>query len=296
MKVLISGSTGLVGTALSAALQCMGHEVIPLRRGDKNPGDAWWDPAAGSINLGAAAGLDAVFHLAGENIAGGKWTEERKARIMDSRRVGTRVLAEALAAAGENPDVLVSASGIGYYGERGDETATEQTALGEGFLCDICREWEAATQPARDAGIRVVNARIGIVLSTRGGALTKMLTPFKLGLGGKVGNGKQVMSWVSLQDLVNMLLFVMSDQTLSGPVNMVAPNPVTNAEFTKALGRALKRPTIAPLPVFAARLMFGEMADELLLTSIRVAPSVLQAAGYDFLHSDIDAGMRAALA
>jgi uncharacterized protein (TIGR01777 family) len=269
--------------------------VIPLRRGDKNPGDAWWDPATGSIDLGAAAGLDAVFHLAGENIAGGKWTEERKARIMESRRVGTRVLAEALAVAGEKPDVLVSASGIGYYGERGDETATEQTGLGKGFLCDICREWEAATQPARDAGIRVVNARIGIVLSTRGGALTKMLTPFKLGLGGKVGSGKQVMSWVSLQDLVNMLLFVMSDQALSGPVNMVAPNPVTNAEFTKALGRALKRPTIAPLPVFAARLMFGEMADELLLTSIRVAPSVLQAAGYDFLHSDIDAGMAAAL-
>lgn len=296
MKVLISGSTGLVGTALSVALEGMGHEVIPLKRGEKTPGAAWWDPAQGSIDLGPAAGIDAVFHLAGENIAGGRWTAERKARIMDSRRVGTRVLAEALATADEKPGVLVSASGIGYYGELGDAIATEDTPLGEGFLRDICQAWEAATQPARDAGIRVVNARIGVVLSTDGGALTKMLTPFKLGLGGKVGNGRQVMSWVSLQDLVNMLLFVMTDPGLSGPVNMVAPNPVTNAEFTKALGRALKRPTIAPLPVFAARLMFGEMADELLLTSTRVAPTVLQAAGYAFLHHEIDAGMRAVLA
>jgi uncharacterized protein (TIGR01777 family) len=295
MKILISGASGLVGTALSSALQGMGHDVIPLKRGEKKPGTAWWDPEQGSVDLDAAPEIDAVFHLAGENIAGGKWTEARKARLMDSRRVGTRVLAEALAASGEKPGVLVSASGIGYYGDLGDSVATEQTPIGEGFLCDICREWEDATQPALDAGIRVVNARIGIVLSAAGGALTKMLTPFKLGLGGKVGSGKQYMSWVSLQDLVNMLTFVMTEKGISGPVNMVAPNAVTNTEFTKALGCSLKRPTIAPLPAFAARLMFGEMADELLLASTRVAPGVLQASGYEFLHKDIDAGMQAAL-
>jgi hypothetical protein len=296
MNILISGSTGLIGTALTTALEGLGHTVIPLKRGTKQTGVAWWDPAGGEIDLSGAGAIDVVVHLAGANVAGSRWTAAYKQELMDSRRLSTQLLSEALVGMGEKPAVLISASGVGYYGDLGDEVATERTALGNGFLCNICKEWEAATQPAADEGIRVVNARIGIVLSTKGGALTKMLTPFKLGAGGKVGSGKQYMSWVSLQDLIKMLLFLMTEKHLSGPVNLVAPNPVTNLAFTKALGRALKRPTIAPLPAFAARLMFGgEMADELLLSGIRAAPNVLQSAGYEFLHSDIDDGLAAAL-
>jgi uncharacterized protein (TIGR01777 family) len=289
MNILITGATGMVGTALMAMLKSERHDVSRLVRGKpREVFDIVWSPAAATINLSAIEGFDAVVHLAGENIAAGRWTSARKDRILRSRVDGTRLLAESLAKLDHPPKVLVSASAIGYYGDRGNETLSETSAPGSGFLADVCREWESATEAASEKGIRVVMTRLGMVLSTRGGALKKMLLPFRLGAGGKIGSGEQYMSWISLRDLCRAILHAIRTESLKGPVNAVAPSPITNAVFTKALGAALQRPTVIPVPGFAARLAFGEMADALLLASTRVLPARLLSSGFFFQDREIE--------
>jgi uncharacterized protein (TIGR01777 family) len=293
MNVLITGASGLVGTALSSSLSQQGHVCHALRRQSGAPDPLTWDPAGGALNLGADCQVDAVIHLAGESIASGRWTAPKKARIMDSRVQGTRLLAAGLAALEHKPEVLISASAIGFYGDRDDETLDESSSPGQGFLADVCQAWEKQTGPAEDAGIRVVHARLGVVLSKQGGALASMMAPFRLGMGGRIGSGRQYMSWVALEDVVTILQFMISDPSLSGPVNLVAPHPVTNREFTKALGRVLCRPTLVPMPARAARLILGEMAEELLLASTRVAPQKLMEAGYEFQYTDVASALDA---
>lgn len=295
MRILISGSTGLIGSAAVAALAADGHEIVRLVRGSARPGALAWDPEAGRIDAAALEGFDAVVHLAGESIAGGRWTAERKRRIRDSRVAGTELLAGALAQAKARPSVLVAASAIGFYGNRGSEELDEGSAMGEGFLAEVCRDWEASTRAALRAGIRVAHLRFGIVLSAKGGALAKMLLPFRLGLGGRVGDGRQWMSFVALDDAVAALRFALGHAGASGPLNVVAPEPVTNAEFARALGRVLHRPAVVPLPAFALRLALGEMADALLLSGARVLPRRLLAAGFRFRCPSADAALRAAL-
>lgn len=301
MKVIVTGSTGLVGRALVRSLLSDGHEVTRLVRGGsqgfKAPGTAavHWDPERGEIDAAALEGHDAAVHLAGENIGEGRWDEEKKRRIIESRVKGTTLLAGALAGLGAKPKALVSASATGFYGDRGAEILREESASGGIFVSEVCREWEKATLQASQAGIRVVHLRIGVVLSGEGGALQKMLTPFKLGLGGKVGGGDQYMSWITLEDLIGVIRRALEDEGLRGPVNAVAPGAVTNAEFTKALGHALGRPTVFAVPAFAARLAFGETADELLLASTRVEPARLKEAGYQFKHPEIDGALRSVL-
>lgn len=281
MKILVTGSSGLVGSSLVPFLTTGGHEVLRLvRSAEKSEGVVRWDPKRGEIDGEGLEGLDAVVHLAGENIASGRWTDEVKESIRRSRVEGTRLLAEALAARRQPPKVLVCASAIGFYGDRGVEVMTETSAAGTGFLAEVCRDWEAASQAAIDQGIRVVHVRIGVVLSAEGGALAKMLTPFRLGLGGVVGSGDQYMSWIALDDVVGALHHCLMDDSVRGPVNGVAPHPVTNREYTKTLGSVLSRPTLLPMPAFAVRLAFGEMGDELLLSSTRVEPRKLLASGY----------------
>lgn len=296
MKALISGASGMIGSALSERLRADGHEVTALvRREPAGSGEITWLPEDRKIDAAQLEGFDAVFHLAGESIAEGRWTEEKKARIRDSRVVGTTFLAETLAGLTDKPGVFVSASAIGYYGDRGDEVLREDSQPGDGYLPEVSIEWEQASRPAANAGIRVVNPRIGIVLSTVGGALAKMLLPFKMGVGGKIGSGSQYMSWVTLDDMVGILVHCATTESLSGAVNAVAPNAVTNTQFTKALGRALSRPTLFPVPAFAARVAFGEMADALLLASTRVEPARLGESGYAFLHPEIDGALAAVL-
>ena len=295
MKVAVTGATGLIGSALAPLLEGGGHEVVRLRRGSAAGGDGGspsWDPETGAVSAGVLDGLDAVVHLAGENIAGGRWTAARKEAIRASRADGTRRLAETLAAAPQPPRTLIAASAIGFYGDRGDEALDESSAPGEGFLADVGRAWEEAAAPARDAGIRVVHLRIGIVLTAAGGALKQMLLPFRMGVGGVIGPGRQYMSWVALDDVLGGVLHALRTEDLSGAVNMVAPQPVTNAQFTKTLGRVLRRPTIFPLPGFAARIMLGEMADALLLASTRVEPARLQAAGFEFAFPGLEEALR----
>jgi uncharacterized protein (TIGR01777 family) len=298
MIVAVTGSTGLVGTALVNSLEAGGHVVRRLVRRPVRDGqhEIRWDPAAGQIDAGALAGVDAVVHLAGENLAAQRWNESFKAEIRNSRVRGTKLLCDALAGLSTRPAVLVSASAVGYYGNCGEEIVDESSPPGTGFLADVCREWEAATEPARNAGIRVVNLRIGVVLSTRGGALAKMLTPFKLGLGGPIGSGRQYLSWVEIGDLVSAIEFALRNETLAGPGNAVAPQPVTNREFTKTLGQVLGRPTALPMPAFAARLAFGEMADEMLLGGVRAAPRALLNAGFVFQHPELEPALRHLLA
>jgi uncharacterized protein (TIGR01777 family) len=243
----------------------------------------------------SVSGFDAVIHLAGETIAE-RWTKAKKQAIRESRVLGTRNIAEALAQTAKRPAVLIAASAIGYYGDRGDEVLTEESTGGEGFLAEVCREWEAASQAAAKAGIRTVMARLGIVLSPSGGALGKMLTPFRLGLGGRVGSGGQWWSWVVLDDVIGAIEYVMNTNTLAGPVNLVSPSPVTNREFTRSLASALSRPALFPLPAFAARLALGQMADELLLASQRVEPAKLRASGYRFRHPELGNALAATLA
>ncbi len=295
MKIMVTGATGLVGSRLVPLLKQDGHEVVTLtRRTPRNSSERQWDPA-GILPAGTLHDIQVIVHLAGENIGDGRWTAAKKQRIRDSRVVGTRLLAEAAVAIGGAVKTFVCASAIGFYGNRGNEELTEASPVGSGFLAEVCRDWEAATEPARQAGVRVVHVRMGVVLSSAGGALAKMLLPFKMGVGGVVGPGSQYMSWLTVDEAARIYAFVVQHPELQGPVNAVAPQPVTNAEFTKALGRVLHRPTVFPLPAFAARLAFGEMADELLLGSTRVIPTRLQAAGYQFLHPEIEAALAASI-
>jgi uncharacterized protein (TIGR01777 family) len=286
MKIAMTGSSGLVGSALMPILIAAGHDVVPLKR----PRD--WNPDKGTSNLSALSGVEAVIHLAGENIASGRWTAARKQSVLDSRTKGTRLIAETISRMERPPQVLVSASAIGYYGDRGNEVLIENSAPGTGFLAEVCSQWEAATDPATRKGIRVVHLRIGLVLSPSGGALGKMLLPFKLGLGGRIGSGRQFWSWISLDDLCGAIAHCTQATELHGPVNIVSPTPVTNAEFTKALGRALGRPTIFPVPAFALRTALGEMADALVLASARVEPKKLMASRFVFRHTELEATLR----
>jgi uncharacterized protein (TIGR01777 family) len=263
MKILVSGSHGLVGKALINSLTPDGHEIMRLGR------DKPLDPST-------LEGIDAVVHLAGEPIASSRWSDEKKREIRDSRVKGTALLSQTLAQLSRPPSVLVSASAIGYYGNRGDELLTEESAPGNDFLASVCLEWENATNPAIEKGIRTVHARFGIILDAQGGALAKMLTPFRMGVGGRIGTGKQWMSWIAIGDVVNGLKFLIENRSVSGPVNFVAPNPVTNAEFTKTLGRVLGKPTLLPIPEFGVKLAFGEMGEALLLSSQKVKPGVLE--------------------
>jgi uncharacterized protein (TIGR01777 family) len=284
MKVLVSGSHGLVGKALMKSLTNDGHEIVRLVRRASSPGSSEieWHPNQGRIDAARLEGHDVVVHLAGESIGSGRWTNEKKRAIRESRVKGTTLLSESLARLAQPPSVFLCASAIGYYGNRGDELLTEMSAPGKDFLAGVCIEWEGATKAAAEKGIRTVNTRFGLILDDEGGALAKMLTPFRMGIGGKVGDGRQWMSWIALDDVIEALKFVLADGSAHGPVNLVAPNPVRNAEFTKTLGRVLSRPTIFPVPAFGARLAFGEMADALLLSSQRVEPSVLQKKGFQF--------------
>jgi uncharacterized protein (TIGR01777 family) len=284
MKILVSGSHGLIGKALVRSLTDDAHEVVRLVRGERSFGamEIEWDPNQSRIDTEHLEGFDAVVHLAGEAIASSRWTAEKKRAIRDSRVNGTALLSDSLAHLSRPPSIFLSASAIGYYGDRGDELLTENSAPGEDFLSSVCVEWERATSAAAEKGIRTIRTRFGIILDTHGGALAKMLTPFRMGIGGRVGDGKQWMSWIALDDVVNGLKFLIADKSIHGPVNFVAPNPVTNAEFTKTLGRALSRPTLFPVPAFGARLAFGEMADALLLSSQKVEASVLEDKGFLF--------------
>ena len=293
LHVVVSGATGLVGGALVPLLTTGGHRVTRLVRSQpQHPDEVRWDPAAGSIDATRLESVDAAVHLAGENIAGARWTEVTKARIKESRTRGTRLLCEALARLHQPPKVVVCASAIGYYGDRGATIVDEDSEPGAGFLAEVCREWEAATAAARDAGIRVVQLRLGVVLTAAGGALAQLLLPFRLGAGGRLGSGEQYMSWVSIDDVISVILHAIRTDTLQGAVNAVAPQPVTNLEFTKTLGRVLRRPTFLPVPAAAARLAFGEMADEMLLASTRVAPARLAATRYAFRHRDLETTLR----
>ncbi|HEX6731087.1 MAG TPA: TIGR01777 family oxidoreductase [Pyrinomonadaceae bacterium] len=293
MKVLVTGSHGLVGTALLESLIANKYQVLRLVRARSTSGtDISWDPDAGNIDKEKLEGLDVVFHLAGESIASGRWNDDKKRRIRESRVRGTQLLANTLVQLTDRPTTLVSASAIGYYGDRSDEVLTERSRVGTGFLSEVCVEWEDATTPASAAGIRVVLARFGIILDKKGGALAKMLPPFRMGIGGRVGDGKQWMSWIALDDVIAGLQFVAENRGISGPVNFVAPNPVTNAQFTKSLGRILSRPTLFPIPAFGARLAFGEMADALLLSSQRVEPACLKNENYSFRFSELNKALQ----
>lgn len=296
MRILIAGASGLVGSALVPKLKAEGPEVTRLVRSAAGSGEIEWHPDRGSIDAAALEGFDAIINLAGDGIADGRWTEEKKRRILDSRVNGTRLLSETMASLSLKPATFINASAIGFYGNRGDELVDEESGPGEGFLAKVCREWEAATAPAEKAGIRVVKLRFGVILTKDGGIMGSMLRPFKLGLGGKVGAGKQVISWVAMDDVVAAISFILYHQTLRGPINVVAPQPVTNEEFTKTLGRVLSRPTFMAMPAFAARLAFGEMADEMMLSSTRVAGKVLSDAGFKFQYPEIEGAVRAMLA
>jgi uncharacterized protein (TIGR01777 family) len=296
MRVIISGASGLLGTALTRALRSAGHETVALVRRAPRAGEVQWD-AYKPLDPAKLAGCDAVVHLAGKNIAG-RWTEEFKREVLESRSITTKILATAAAESFRRtgqPRVFVSASGIGYYGNRGEEVLTEESRAGTGFLAEVCKQWEAATAPAREAGVRVVSLRIGVVLARDGGALKPMLLPFQLGLGGRIGSGQQWWSWIELDDVIGAMLFALENDSLQGAVNAVAPAAARNSEFVKALGRALHRPTIFPLPEFVIRTVMGQMGEELLLTSAQALPRKLEDAGYAFRHPQLDEALRAAL-
>ena len=294
MRIAITGASGLIGTALTAALADAGHDLLHVvRHAPTGSAEVQWDVDAGTIDASALEGVEAIVHLAGENI-GQRWSDEVRRRVLDSRVNGTRLIAETASGLAGRP-VLVCASATGFYGDRGNEIVDEDSVPGQGFLAEVVEAWEAAAEPARAAGLRTVHLRQGIVLSRHGGALERLLTPFKLGTGGRVGNGRQWWSWVSLADTVSAYLFTL-DHQLEGPVNVTAPGTVTNRDFTKALARALHRPAIFPLPAAAVKAAFGQMGEEMLLAGQRVAPRKLEAAGFTFAQPDIDSGLAAALA
>ncbi|MDH7568365.1 MAG: TIGR01777 family oxidoreductase [Armatimonadota bacterium] len=291
MRVVVSGSTGLIGSALVPVLTQAGHQVVRLVRGTPGPGEVAWDPAAGIIDGQALEGVDAAVHLAGESI-NQPWTAAARERILQSRVSGTRLLSEALGGLARRPRVLVSMSGIGYYGDRKDEVLTEESGPGEGFLAEVCHAWEAGTRPAAEAGIRVVTLRLGVVLTPAGGMLRQVLPLFRRGLGGRLGTGRQWLSWIALDDVLGVILYALSKEELAGPFNTTSPHPVTNSEFTRTLGKALGRPTLFAAPAFALRLAFGGLAREALLASQRAIPARLQAAGYSFRYPDLDGALR----
>lgn len=292
MKIAIAGASGLVGTALMPALAAQGNEVTRLVRTAARAGEIEWHPNKAEVSAVSLEGFDIIINLAGENIAGGRWTDEQKRKIRDSRVNGTHLLSEAIAKMERKPRAFICASATGIYGDRDDEVLDEQSDSGGGFLAGVCREWEMACDLAVKAGVRVVHLRFGPILAREGGMLAKLLTPFKMGMGGKVGSGRQFISWVSLEDSVNAILLAINDESIRGPLNVVSPNPVTNEEFTKTLGHVLNRPTALAMPAFAARLAFGEMADEMLLVSQRVMPKRLAAAGFEFAHPDLESALR----
>lgn len=297
-RILVSGVSGPIGAALLPSLRAGGRTVVRLVRetatgGAQSDRQIPWDPAQ-PISPETVSGFDAVIHLAGESIIG-RWTAVKKEKIRESRIAGTSNLAEALANANVKPRVFISSSAIGYYGDRGDEILKEESPAGTGFLPEVCREWEVATEAAAKAGIRTVQIRTGIVLSTAGGALAKMLTPFKLGLGGIVGSGRQWMSWIDVRDMVGAIQHIVKTDQLRGPVNLVAPTPVRNAEFTKTLASVLSRPAFFPMPAFVVKLLFGEMGETVLLGSQRVEPRQLVASGYPFQFRDLQGSLKAML-
>lgn len=291
MRIAITGSSGFIGSALRASLEADGHEVLRVVRSDGGPGTTRWDVERGEIDAAAFEGLDGVVNLAGEGIGDKRWSDDQKRRIMESRTKGTALLCEALASRRDKPPVLVSGSAIGFYGDRGDEQLTETSGPGTGFLAEVVVAWEAATQPAAAAGIRVARARTGIVLGREGGALPRLVRLARLGVLGKLGSGQQWMSWISLSDEVGALRFLL-EHPVSGPVDLTAPVPVTNAVFTKALGRVVHRPTVLPIPSFGPKLLLGaELADTLLFEGQRVLPEVLLEAGYEFRHDDLETAL-----
>jgi len=292
----MTGASGFIGSTARRVLTAAGHLVIPLARKGGAGGEASWDPENGLLDVGVLRGCDAVVHLAGHSAASQRrWDETHKARIRDSRVNGTRLLAETMARMAQPPSVFVCASATGFYGHRGDEWLDESSSSGKGFLAEVCREWEAAAQPARAAGVRVVHLRIGVVLGAGGGALAQMLPWFRWGLGGRLGDGRQWWSWVTVEDTAKIILFALQHPELSGPVNTVSPEPVTNAEFTRILADVLHRPAFLPAPAFLLRALYGEMADELLLTSARVRPAALTKSGYQFAHPPLKAALQACL-
>lgn len=294
MRIAISGASGLIGSALVPALEHDGHEVVRLvRAAPSRPDEVAWDPSAGTIDIAGLAGVDAIVSLASATL-NHRWTESYKREILDSRVQTTSLLATTAAELDPRPSIFLSAGGVGIYGDRGDEILTEESTSGSGFLAEVCKAWEAAAQPARDRGIRVVNFRQGIVLSRRGGAVKRMLLPFRLALGGRVGSGRQWWSWVSLDDVVSAYRVAL-EADIAGAFNLCSPSPATSAQFTKALGRALGRPTVFPLPAVAVKTLFGEMGEGVLLEGQRVLPARLLDAGFEFARPDIDDAMRAAL-
>jgi uncharacterized protein len=294
MIIAITGASGLVGQALTAALEADGHLVRPVVRRAARPdqNEIAWDPDKGTIDGAEFEKVDDVVHLAGENIAAQRWTAAFKKKLVESRTRSTKLLSDTLSGLATKPSTFISASAIGYYGDRGPAPIDESASQGTGFAADLCQQWEAATGSARDAGIRVVNLRIGVVFAPNGGAFAKMLTPFKLGVGGVIGSGQQYVSWIVIDDLVRAIKFLLSASAVSGPVNATAPNAVTNRELTKTLGRLLHRPTVLPMPAFAARMAFGEFADEMLLAGANIKPLALTAAGFEFEYPVLEPALR----
>ena len=295
MKIVISGASGLIGTQLVAKLSTSGHEVVRLVRRSPKSGEIQWNPKSGTLDAAALDGVDAVIHLSGAGIGDKRWTSSYRKEILDSRTTTTALLAKTIASLSRKPSVFLSGSAIGIYGARNDEQLTEVSTHGTGFLAEVCEQWEAAAKPAVDAGIRTVYLRTGIVLTPKGGALKKLLPLFKLGVGGKFGNGKQWQSWISIDDEIGAIEHLLT-ANVSGAVNLTAPNPVTNAEFTKVLASVLKRPAIVPVPTFAPKILLGgELADALLFTGQRVIPAALNASGYMFKHTTLESAFRSLL-